>query len=104
VTEVTFLTNHNNNLNWPNTSTHGVCWRRHEQDVWSWILSTSPKFNDSKSVYFVSKLYFSPVFYLFYCAESKFKIAFILEYGLLRLVLWVYYQFTFKADGCLISL
>jgi len=30
VTEVTFLTNHNNNLNWPNTSTHNVCWRRHE--------------------------------------------------------------------------
>jgi len=27
-----------------------------------------------------------------------------MEHGLLHLVLWVYYQFTFKADGCPISL
>jgi len=26
---VTFLTNHGNNLKWPNTSTNVVCWRRH---------------------------------------------------------------------------
>jgi len=32
------------------------------------------------------------------------KLVFILEYGLLRLVLLVYCQFTFKADGCPISL
>ena len=100
VTEVTFLTNHNN-LNWPNTSTHVVCWRCHD----SWILSTSAKFNDLKSVCFVSKLYCSPVFYLFYCAHSKYKIGFILEYELLRLVLLgLLSLFTFKADGCPISL
>ena len=29
VTEVTFLTNHNNSLNWPNSSTNGVCCRHH---------------------------------------------------------------------------
>jgi len=36
--------------------------------------------------------------------SSKFKIVFILEYELLRLVLWIFYQFTIKADECPISL
>jgi len=66
VMEVTFLTNYNNNLKWTNSSTNVVCWRHHVYCT----LSTSAKFNDSKSVCFVSKHYFSPVFYLFYCAKK----------------------------------
>jgi len=31
-------------------------------------------------------------------------IGFILEYGLFCLVLWIFYQFAFKADVCPISL
>jgi len=48
-------------------------------------------------------LLFASSLFILLC-ESKFKISFILEYGLLRLVLWVYYQFTFKPDGGIISL
>jgi len=79
--EVTFLTNHNNNFKWPNTSTHVVCWRRREYSQLPLNLATQNPF------VFVSKLYFLPVFYFFIVRKVNLKLVlFLLSFmGLLSI-------------------